>query len=388
MQSLLKTTPPPPPPPASQPVPTFGVGRKSAKTSRKLPKAILPKGSTNQVFNSIQAFCQQAGVKVDYGCQTVCTAFLQKEAPVEALVTSTTPSFTHKKRKSTDTQTNIVKFRATGLDQKHNATNTNVDWKTVITSDSQTQTSDSCSGDTADLPPSLSLVMPVATDSSSHFNDEFATIKISETSNVTTTSAGTLTEEPGKLKLEEEDLMEATVSQETCTFNKNDNALSTTTTNPATSTSAIKVDSGPSLYSEFISFLEAIDSATQTDPDMFDYSMGNECLGIRGLFDDELSGTEKESYVSVSSTASQTALESVSTKALSAEDYEALLNTDDKKITDLNALSEFFKTVDGTSINLDELSSESSPFVSGQGTNDFWLDWEHIVEEVYRDGDD
>lgn len=345
-----------------------GTTGKKQKTVRK-PPLILPKvsSSSDPVLNTIQAFCKQAGVKVDYGCQTVCTAFLQKSNPVKAVIPSspTTPTFTHKKRKSTDTQTNIVKFRATCLDQKHNATNTNVDWKKVVTSDSQTQT--------ADLSDPAELSCPKGVG----FNDEFANvIKISETSN-------TANPDTSDCKAHDDD-----VEYQTCKAEppeKSDSVENSAKEDVAdeTSSSSVHVDNGPNLHSEFITFLEAADYATQTDPDMFE-TLGGDCLGIDVNLD-SISNNENRKYVSVSSTASQTALESVSSKSLSAEDYEALLNAttiEDGKVTDV--FSDYFKTLegaDGVASNTDD-GFRTDPEPSDTG---LFFDWENIVEEVYRD---
>lgn len=357
--------------PAPLPVPTANVPKGKPKGSRKLP-VILPKVPTasSDVFKTIQAFCQQAGVKVDYGCQTVCTAILQKSNPVEAVVP---PTSTHKKRKSTDTQTNIVKFRATCLDQRNNATNTKRDWKRVITSDSETQTAEN--SDTMDLrTPEEEVGKPVP------FSDEFATIKISEA--VSPMPTEPVEEKPALnetqnaddvVKLEgqdEEEISDALSPEPQANIINN---IVENIQEPSTP----KGQAGPSLLSEFISFLEAHDSATQTDPDMF-AKLGGNCLGINVNLDD-VCGNEKSTYVSVSSTASQTAVESVASKSLSSEDYEALLNTlDDKRIKDMQAFNDFHKSGDNGSDKAD------SNHPAARGEN---VDWEGIVEEVYRDGD-
>lgn len=294
-------------PPLSSPG-VSAVPLRKLKTPRKLP-LILPKFS--DTLTSIQDVCHRAGLKVDLGCQTVCTAFIQNANPLEP-TTIQGSSLPQKKRKSTDTQTNMVKFRATCQDQKHNATNTVRDWKKVVTSDSETQT-------------------PETTP-----NDEFATIEIVE-------ECETTTEEP---------------------------------TTPAT-----KVSHGPCLNPEFISFLEATDSATQTDFDIFD-DLSTECFGIRGLFGDDDMSTECEEnltgYVSVSSTASQTLGETVATNSLSAEDYETLLKTSDDK-----SFPEFVKSEGLETLN----NNDESLLLNGSSSaNDFLFDWENIIEEVYRDG--
>lgn len=343
----------------------------------------------------------------------MCTAFIQKIDPVEAAVVSpTTPSFAQKKRKSTDTQTNIVKFRATCLDQKNNATNTNLDWKKVITSDSQTQTADT--GEAVEL----STTMLVA-DSSVHFNDEFATFKISETHSSKVESVLACTDSESifvfsndkdleLVNIKEEPQITAGNAEEVkvCSTQpaENDHSIDVEP-KPATTTEPLKVGSGPSLHSEFINFLEATDSATQTDPDMFDMLGIDEGLGIQALFGEDLADTvEDDHYVSVSSTASQTAVESVPSVSLSAEDYEALLSgSDDPTLINLNAINDYKKTAESSDItnngitsNFSNQSEVTGELISNghhpqQRTNYFMFnedDWANIVEQVYRDVDD
>ncbi|CAL8071418.1 unnamed protein product [Orchesella dallaii] len=370
VQSLKSVSPAPAP--TSSPNP---IGRKG-KGLRKFP-VLLPKASpelNEGVLKGIQAICQQAGLKVDYGCQTVCTAIIQKINPIEAeavmtsSTSSTSPPATQKKRKSTDTQTNIVKFRATGLDQKHNATNTNQDWKKVITSDSETQTAENC--DNMELTQLKSH--DKSSDTSAHFNSEFATIKISETASDSDCQfVLSVVDDQNSAAEVETDCKPAMEPAIPIVKEEADSSSEVTNIEQSETMSEMKDLTSPDFYQDFMSMLE-VDSATQTEPDIFE-NLGGDFLGINVNFD-EVPGTEN-TYVSVSSTASQTAGENVPKVSLSSEDYELLLNANQSElmgadIEEFTDVMNFFDKSYTTSATSEEELAQDIDFFDWENLND------------------